>query len=117
MSSSSQSLTAASTQGKKAQALNHGLLVTLDAKAGKQDQVATLLSNALNAAARESGTVTWYAYRITDTKFGIFDTFVDEHSRHAHLQGDIARALEQVGADVLDGAPQIQPISIVAAKI
>lgn len=94
-----------------------GLLVTLDAKPGKQDQLAALLSNALNAAAREPGTVTWYSYRITETKFGIFDTFADETAREAHLNGDIAKALGQVGDDLLSAPPRIQPISIVSSKI
>lgn len=91
--------------------------MTLDAKPGKQDQVATLLSHALNAAARETGTITWYAYRITETKFGIFDTFFNEDARHAHLNGDIAKALVQVSDDLLSEPPRIQPISIVTSKI
>lgn len=95
----------------------HGLLVTLEAKPGKQDQVAALLGNALNAAAREPGTVTWYAYRITETKFGIFDTFFDEDARHAHLTGDIAKALAEVSDDLLSAPPHIQPLSIVTSKI
>lgn len=94
-----------------------GLLVTLDAKPGKQEELAALLSNALHAAAREPGTLTWYAYRITDTKFGIFDTFFTEEARAAHLDGEIARALGQVGAELLAAPPRIQPISIVTSKI
>lgn len=94
-----------------------GLLVTLNAQPGKQDQLAAILSNALNVAAREPGTLTWYAYRITDTRFGIFDTFHDEDGREAHLNGDIAKALGQISAELLDGEPQVQALSVVASKI
>lgn len=94
-----------------------GLLVTLDAKPGKQEELAALLSNALHAAAREPGTLTWYAYRITETKFGIFDTFFTEDARDAHLNGEIAKALGQAGDDLLSSPPRIQPISIVTSKI
>lgn len=94
-----------------------GLLVTFTAKAGKQDQVAAILSNSLSVAVRESGTITWYAYRITDTKFGIFDTFNDEESRRTHLNGDIAATLVQVSDELLEGALDIQALSIVTSKI
>lgn len=105
------------SDSSKSRGPNYGLLVTLTAQAGKQDQVAAILSNALNAAAREPGTLTWYAYRITDTKFGIFDTFQDETAREAHLNGEIAKVLGQVSAELLEGGPQIQPLSVVASKI
>ena len=113
---SNRRINAGSSAGN-AQDPKYGLLVTLTAKAGKQDQVAAILSNALSVAVRESGTVTWYAYRITNTKFGIFDTFNDEESRSAHLNGAIGKTLAQVSDELLDGALDIQALSIVTSKI
>jgi quinol monooxygenase YgiN len=95
----------------------HGLLVTLDAKSGKQEQVANVLHEAFTSAVRESGTITWYAYRITETKFGIFDTFFDDDARQVHLSGNIGRLLEQISDDALLNPPSTQTISIVASKL
>lgn len=94
-----------------------GLLVHVEAKDGKQDQVAAVLNGALATVAREPGTATWYAYRITDTEFGIFDTFFDEDARGAHLAGDAGAALARISEDLLAREPVIQRIDIVAAKV
>lgn len=94
-----------------------GLLVTLEAKPGKQDQVAAFLNNGLIPVTRESGTATWYAFRITDTTFGIYDTFYDENGRQAHLSGEVAEALSQVADDLLASPPSIQEIDVLAAKL
>jgi len=60
--------------------------------------------------------VTWYAFRISDTTYGIFDTFDEEAGRQAHLTGQIPAALGQVAADLLAADPDIKPIDIVAVK-
>jgi quinol monooxygenase YgiN len=94
-----------------------GLLVTMEAKDGKQDQVAGMLNNALNSVVREPGTITWYAYRLTETEFGIFDTFSDEESRQTHLSGEVAKALEQLSNELLARPPSIQRIDIITSKV
>jgi len=93
-----------------------GLLVSLEAKEGKQEEVAAVLNGALTAVTREGGTVSWYAYRITETEFGIFDTFFDEEGRGAHLSGEVAKALEKISADLLHEPPGIEQIDILASK-
>ena len=96
--------------------LTSGLLVSLEAKEGKQEEIAAVLNGALTAVTREGGTASWYAYRITETEFGIFDTFYDENGRGAHLSGEVAKALETIADDLLDQAPSIERIDILAAK-
>jgi quinol monooxygenase YgiN len=64
----------------------------------------------------ESGTVTWYAFKLSDTTYGIFDTFNDEDGRQAHLNGQIPAALGQVAADLLAKDPDIRTTDIVAVK-
>ena len=61
------------------------------------------------------GTVTWYAFKLSDTTFGIFDTFSDEAGRQAHLSGPIAAALGQAGPGLLAKDPDIQQTDILAA--
>ena len=93
-----------------------GLLVTLESKPGRQDEVVDLLNGGLAAVQREPGTVTWYAFRIDDTTFGIYDTFHEESGRKAHLSGEVAQALGQVSDDLLASPPDIRPVDVLAAK-
>jgi quinol monooxygenase YgiN len=60
--------------------------------------------------------VTWYAFRISDTRYGIFDTFETDDARQAHLDGRIPQALAQVAPDLLSTDPDIRIVDIVAVK-
>ena len=74
------------------------------------------MTQAQPLAAAEPATVTWYAFKLSDTTFGIFDTFSDEAGRQAHLNGPIAAALGQAGPGLLAKDPDIQRPDILAAK-
>ncbi|MDQ3610863.1 MAG: antibiotic biosynthesis monooxygenase [Actinomycetota bacterium] len=91
-----------------------GLLALLEAKPGKGEELAAFLSAGRELAAAEEGTVTWYAFKISDTTYGIFDTFAGEDGRQAHLNGQIPAALGQVADDLLAAAPDIRPVDLVA---
>ena len=82
-------------------AIDRGLLAILEAKPGKGDDLAAFLEQGRTLAADEEGTITWYAFRLSDTTYGIFDTFADEDGRQAHLNGQIPAALGQVADDLL----------------
>jgi hypothetical protein len=60
--------------------------------------------------------VTWYAFKISDTSYGIFDTFETDEARAAHLGGQIPQALGQVGPDLLASDPDIRTVDIIAVK-
>ena len=96
--------------------VDRGLLVILEAKPGKADELGAFLAKAQPLAVAEPGTITWYAFKLSDTTYGIFDTFPDENGRQAHLNGPIAAALGQTAPDLLAKDPDIQTIDIVAAK-
>jgi quinol monooxygenase YgiN len=64
----------------------------------------------------EKGTTTWFAFRLDETTFGIFDTFPDEEARQAHLDGDIAAALMANADELLAEDPQIDEVDVLAAK-
>ncbi|MCJ2013591.1 putative quinol monooxygenase [Methylobacterium sp. J-076] len=96
---------------------SHGLVVTLEARNGQQELLAQTLHEAFTTAIREAGTVTWYAYRITETRFGIFDTFFDEGARQTHRDGEVGRLLGRLGEEILVSPPDFKAISILAAKI
>ena len=96
--------------------VNLGLLAMLEAKPGKADDLGAFLKAGRELAVAESGTVTWYAFRLGETTFGIFDTFETEDARQAHVSGEIPKALAQVGPDLLAAEPDIRPIDVLAVK-
>lgn len=96
--------------------IDRGLLALLEAKPGKGDALAAFLEQGRALAAEEEGTVTWYAFKLSDTTYGIFDTFADEEGRQAHLNGQIPAALSQVAADLLADDPDIRTTDIIAVK-
>ena len=97
-------------------AVKLGILALLKAKPGKGDDLADFLRSGREIAASEEGTVTWYAFKVDDATYGIFDTFESEEGRQAHLNGEIPKALGQVAADMLDSDPDIRTVEILAVK-
>jgi hypothetical protein len=93
-----------------------GILALLEAKAGKGDELAAFLKAGRDLAVAEEGTVTWYAFKISDTSYGIFDTFATDDARTAHINGQIPAALAEASADLLARAPDIQPVNLLAVK-
>lgn len=90
-----------------------GILAQLEAKPGKGEELAEFLRAGRELAVAEQGTVTWYAFKIDDTTYGIFET---DDARAAHLGGQIAQALGKVAPDLLAGAPDIRTIDVIAVK-
>ena len=72
-----------------------GLLVTLEARRGKEADAEAFLKSAQSLAVDEKGTLKWYAIKLGPGKFGIFDTFANEGGRNAHLSGEIANHWER----------------------
>jgi quinol monooxygenase YgiN len=93
-----------------------GILALLEAKAGKGEQLAAFLRAGRELAVAEQGTVTWYAFKISDTSYGIFDTFATGDARTAHINGQIPAALTRVSADLLAREPDIRPVNVLAVK-
>jgi quinol monooxygenase YgiN len=93
-----------------------GLLALLEAKPGKGGELGAFLESGRALAAAEPGTVTWYAFKISDTEYGIFDSFETEDARQAHLSGEIPTALGQVASDLLAKEPDIRTVDVIAVK-
>jgi quinol monooxygenase YgiN len=91
-----------------------GLLALLEAQPDRGEQLRAFLEEGRAIAASESGTVTWYAFKISDTNYGIFDTFETKEARQAHLDGEIPRALGRVASDLLAGSPDIRLVDVIA---
>ncbi|MGH3431067.1 MAG: putative quinol monooxygenase [Mycobacteriales bacterium] len=93
-----------------------GLLALLEAKPDKGADLAAFLVAGRELAVQEEGPVTWYAFKLSDTTYGIFDTFETVEARQAHIDGEIPKALAAAGPDLLATDPDIRPIDILAAK-
>ena len=92
------------------------LLVRLEAKPGKENEVLSFLKSALPLAEDEVGTVHWYALKIGPSTFGIFDTYEAEAGRQAHLKGQIAAALMANASELLAKDPIIEQVELIAIK-
>jgi len=93
-----------------------GLLVRMEAKAGQGSELGEFLQAARALAVTEQGTASWYAFKINDAAYGIFDTFDTEAARDAHLGGQIPEALAQVAPGLLAAEPDVRAIDVIAVK-
>jgi hypothetical protein len=93
-----------------------GILVLLEAKPGKGGELAEFLKAGRELAVAEGGTVTWYAFKINDGSYGIFDTFATDGARTAHINGQIPAALASVSADLLARSPDVRLVDVLAVK-
>lgn len=94
-----------------------GLFVRLEAKPGKEEDVAAFLKQGLELANQEPSTLLWFALRLGPTTFGVFDAFSDEAGRQMHLNGPIAKALMANAPELLAVPPSIEPLDILGAKL
>jgi quinol monooxygenase YgiN len=94
-----------------------GLLVRLEAKPGKEADVQAFLEQGRALVEQEPATTAWFAIRTGPTSFGIFDVFPDDAGRDAHLQGAVAQALGEQGADLFAAEPVIEQLDVIASKL
>ena len=94
-----------------------GLLVRLEAKPGKESEVESFLKSGLALVEEEPETTAWFAIRMGQSTFGIFDAFPDESGRKAHLNGKVAAALMAKASDLLAQPPVIEKVDVLAVKL
>jgi quinol monooxygenase YgiN len=94
-----------------------GLFVTLEAKPGKDDDVAAFLKGALPLVEEEPQTTAWFAVRLASSRFAIFDAFPSEAGREAHLAGPVATALMENAPELLASDPRIETVDVLAFKL
>lgn len=94
-----------------------GLLVRLEAKPGKEAEVENFLKSGLALVEDEPETTVWFAIRMGQSTFGIFDAFPNESGRKAHLSGRVAAALMAKASDLLAQPPVIENVDVLAVKL
>jgi quinol monooxygenase YgiN len=97
--------------------LKLALFARLEAKPGKEAEVAAFLKQGLELANQEATTPLWFALRVGPSTFAVFDSFADESGRQAHLNGPIAQALMANAPALLATPPVIQPLEVLGAKL
>jgi len=93
------------------------LFVRLEAKPGKEEEVANFLKSGLAIVQQEPATIAWFGLRLGPSTFGIFDAFPDEAGRQAHLTGRVAAALMAKAGELLSQPPSIEKVDVLAAKL
>ncbi len=93
------------------------LFVRLEAKPGKEEEVANFLKGGLALVEQEPATTAWFGIRLGPSTFGIFDAFPDEAGRQAHLSGKVAAALMAKAPELLAQSPVIEKVDVLAAKL
>jgi len=93
------------------------LFVRLEAKPGKEDEVASFLKSGLSLVQQEPATIAWFGIRLGPSTFGIFDAFPDEAGRQAHLNGKVAAALMARAGELFSQPPSIEKVDVLAAKL
>jgi quinol monooxygenase YgiN len=93
------------------------LLVRLEAKPGKEEEVESFLLDGLPLVMEEPATTAWFGVRLGPSTFGIFDAFPDEAGRQAHLSGKVAAALMAKAGELFSKAPTIEEVDVLAAKL
>jgi len=94
-----------------------GLLVRLEAKPGKETEVENFLKSGLALVEDEPETTVWFAIRMGQSTFGIFDAFPGESGRKAHLSGKVAAALMAKASELLAKPPVIENVDVLAVKL
>ena len=93
------------------------LFVRLDAKPGKENDLAKFLRDGQGLVQQEPATTAWFAIQLGPTTFAIFDAFSDDAGRDTHLSGKVAKALMKKAPELLAQPPKIEKADVLADKL
>jgi quinol monooxygenase YgiN len=96
--------------------IQYALFARLEAKPGKEDEVAAFLQAGLRMAQEETTTPIWFALRLSPSTFGVFDAFNDQQGVQNHLEGPIAKALMAKADELFAKPPSIERIDVLGLK-
>lgn len=98
--------------GKAGDTTAKALHITLEARPGKEDEVAALLEGILAEVEREPATRPWFGLRRDGATFEIFEAFPNEAGREAHLTGKGAALLMKRSNALLAKPAQIDRLDV-----
>jgi len=94
-----------------------GLMLTFKAKSGNEEEVEKFLRDAQPLVEDEAKTIAWFALRLEDGHYGIFDVFPDNGGRFAHLTGHVPRELTKHALTLLGSMPDMEMLNVLEAKM
>lgn len=94
-----------------------GLVVRVQAKPGKEAEVAQFLADAQAIVEQEPDTRAWFAIQFDASTFGIFDVFADDAGRQAHLAGGVGTELMQRADELFTVQPAMENVDVLACKL
>lgn len=96
--------------------LPYAFVAKITAAEGREEDLAELMTSALELAQQEDGTLVWFSVRTDDSTFWVFDAFESIGAREAHANGEIVAALLANEA-LLAEPPDILPAEVLAGKL
>ena len=99
------------------QAVTKGLLLTFRPKSGHEPDVEQFLKSAKTFVDAEPQTTAWFAIRLADGHYGIFDVSPDHGGRFAHLTGHVGRELAKHALTLLGSLPDPELPNVIASKL
>lgn len=92
------------------------LLLTFKAQTGHEAQVEQFLREAQPLVLAEPDTTAWFAIRLENGEYGIFDTFPDKTGRFKHLIGQVPRELARHAFTLLGSVPDMEMLNVLTEK-
>jgi quinol monooxygenase YgiN len=93
-----------------------GLLARLEATTETAATIAAALTSGVAQIEQETRTPLWFAIRLGPTTFGIFDAFVDDDARQAHVASPFAQGLLATAPRLLAVPPTIESLDVLGLK-
>ena len=106
----------AAIEGEPGTATAKALHITLEARAGKEDEVEHLLAGILAEVEKEPSTRPWFGLRRDGATFEIFEAFSNEAGRKAHLSGRGAALLMERSNALLVRPVHISKLDVLMRK-
>jgi hypothetical protein len=97
--------------------VNVALLVRLEAKPGKENEVESFLKSGLAIVEEEPDTIAWFAIRMSQSTFGIFDAFPDESGTSGPSLRESCCGSDGESSELLAQPPAIEKVDVLAAKL
>jgi quinol monooxygenase YgiN len=97
-------------------AVSKGLMLTFAPKSGHERDAAQFLEGAQPLVEDEPKTIAWFALRLADGHYGIFDVFPDNQGRLAHMAGRVPREIVKNATNLLGSFPDMNLNNVLAYK-
>ena len=91
-----------------------GILLTFKGTEGKDEEVIEFLKETQPLAMEEEQTTAWFAIRLPNNEYGIFDVFPDNNARLKHIAGRIPKEVTKHTFHLNGGTPDMDLLKVTA---